>query len=375
MRREDKFGYGFLAGSVAVPLLIFVFFDSKIVAAILGGGLLAVGIMFLIFGHTHKEQTKGRTKMGTIMLFTMVGGIIGLSAGLFSGIAFVVTKKPTPAPPVEIGSEPKMKPDLPPSQSQPKSEPSHDEKEPAVALPRGETPRPPRPTVRPYDLSPERRLQFLKWLKPPQEANTIRVGCATWSERACVAAGQFAILFSEAGWNIDGNRVFRLEPQIPGDGVFIVSLPEPGPQLPPHLGRWHAMDLTEITLHLALMEMGLNANSGNDATLAAKITGVYFGPEPQALIAFDKHKQLFPTYLMKVVMEGKAIQARFAANNDPKAEMQDETKWTMQAESWLRTNLAESDARNFAASNGVEAKNKALLEIVTQLIPPTPPRK
>lgn len=94
MRREDKLGYGFMVGSIAVPLLIVVFFESKILAAGFGGGLLAIACLFLYFGHTHTEvEAVRRAPMATILLFTLCGVLIGGATSLFSGIAWVLTKK------------------------------------------------------------------------------------------------------------------------------------------------------------------------------------------------------------------------------------------------------------------------------------------
>jgi len=148
---------------------------------------------------------------------------------------------------------------------------------------------PPPPVVpRPYDLSGERREAFLKLLKPPARANALRIGCLAWDERACLAAGQFLILFSEAGWTIDGKRVFRMDETVPTLGVSITSLPEPGPPLPPHLGRWHVDNCSEVTLTTAFLAMGIQQNGSADASLARGITGVNFGPEPDALRTIDK---------------------------------------------------------------------------------------
>ncbi len=95
--------------------------------------------------------------------------------------------------------------------------------------------------VRPYDLTGQRRSGF---------KDILRIGCVSWSERACVAAGTFLIAFSEAGWKIDSNRVFRLDQNIPTEGISLcVSGPEkPIPNLPPHLGTWHKLDASETTI-------------------------------------------------------------------------------------------------------------------------------
>jgi len=93
MRREDKLGYGFMLGSIAVPILIVTFFDDKVTAAGFGGGLFAIFCLFLYFGHTHREAPSKRSAMATIGLFSLLGAIIGAFAGLSSGVAWVITNR------------------------------------------------------------------------------------------------------------------------------------------------------------------------------------------------------------------------------------------------------------------------------------------
>jgi hypothetical protein len=136
---------------------------------------------------------------------------------------------------------------------------------------------------RPYDLTGDRRKKFLELLSKEQAEprDTIRVGCTAWSEGSCVAAGQFLILFSEAGWKIDSDRVFRLEPTIPIDGMAMVSrLNGNLPKLPPHLGTWQKMDASQVTIYWAFEEMGIPVSSSSDPSLPNGTLGIYFGPEP-----------------------------------------------------------------------------------------------
>ncbi len=112
-------------------------------------------------------------------------------------------------------------------------------------------PKPEELAQRPYDLTGPRRKKFLELLGKAQSEprDTIRIGCISWSDAACVAAGKFLILFSEAGWTIDSNRVFRMEPTIPIDGMAMVSRidnVDGVPKLPPHLGTWQKMDASLI---------------------------------------------------------------------------------------------------------------------------------
>lgn len=140
----------------------------------------------------------------------------------------------------------------------------------------------------PYDLSGDRRLKFEEALKKQTGSRAvIRVGCTAWSEESCVAAGRFLIAFSEAGWKIDSNAVFRLEPNIPIEGVAIVTNdPKARAEaerlhLPPHEGTWHKMSPSEVTVYWALRGLNIPVNSSNDALLPKGTVGIYFGPEPR----------------------------------------------------------------------------------------------
>jgi len=137
-----------------------------------------------------------------------------------------------------------------------------------------------------YDLTGDRRAKFLELLKVPPDGqrDTIRIGCTGWSESSCVAAGKFLILFSEAGWAIDSDKVYRLEPSIPIDGIAIIARPdkaEIGDKLPPHLGRWHKMDPSHVRIYSAFSMMGIPVSGSSDPEMPIGTLGVYFGPEPQ----------------------------------------------------------------------------------------------
>jgi len=139
--------------------------------------------------------------------------------------------------------------------------------------------------LHPYDLTGNRRKEFVKWLGKSQKGNkdVLRIGCTSWSEASCVAAGKFLILFSEAGWSIDLNRVFRMEPQIPIDGMAMVSggeIPDFAKNLPPHLGFWKAMDPSQATIYQTFRHMKVPISFSTDASLPPNVLGIYFGPEP-----------------------------------------------------------------------------------------------
>src|ERR1700726_731732 len=136
--------------------------------------------------------------------------------------------------------------------------------------------------LHPYDLSSSRRTKFISLLKPGEgEHDTLRIGCIAWSDSSCVAAGKFLLLFSEAGWAIDSNRVFRAEPMVPTEGMAIVTRMEgEPPKLPPHLGTWEQMDASENTIWKAFREMGVPVSSSREGDLPVGTIEIYFGPEP-----------------------------------------------------------------------------------------------
>ena len=134
-----------------------------------------------------------------------------------------------------------------------------------------------------YQLTEEQRTLFRKQVSAqtaPRE--TLRIGCTDWSETSCVAAGRFLLLLSEAGWQIEGNKVFRLEPQIPIVGVAIATntpADEPKDPLPPHLGRWRLMDESHKTIYWAFHSLEIPVSGSTDDTLKNGVLGVHFGPE------------------------------------------------------------------------------------------------
>jgi hypothetical protein len=136
-----------------------------------------------------------------------------------------------------------------------------------------------------FELTEEKRSGFLKLLSAQTAPrDTLRIGCTSWSEASCVAAGTFLLLFSQAGWQIEDNKVFRLEPQIPIVGVAIVTRTpsdEPKEPLPPHLGRWRLMDESHKTIYWAFHSLSIPVNAGSDESLKDGTLGIYFGPEPK----------------------------------------------------------------------------------------------
>jgi len=141
------------------------------------------------------------------------------------------------------------------------------------------------PTAGMFELTEEKRNGFLKLLSAQTAPrDTVRIGCTSWSEKSCVAAGRFLLLLSEAGWQIEENKVFRMEPQIPIVGVAIATrtaADEPKEPLPPHLGRWRLMDESNKTIYWAFHSIDIPVGGATDNTLKEGTLGIYFGSEPQ----------------------------------------------------------------------------------------------
>jgi hypothetical protein len=146
---------------------------------------------------------------------------------------------------------------------------------------------PTRETARPvplnaYDLTGRRGELFLALLNTQLEPrDTLRVGCISWIAESCVAAGKFLLLFSQAGWKIDSNRVFRFDPAIPPEGVTIAAkAPRYTDNLPPHLGHWGIMDASQGTFWQTFVWMQIPVGASGDPDMPEGTIGVYFGPVP-----------------------------------------------------------------------------------------------
>ncbi len=134
-----------------------------------------------------------------------------------------------------------------------------------------------------YDLTGRRGQIFQALLNTQLEPrDTIRVGCIGWIEESCIAAGKFLLLFSQDGWKIDSNRVFRFDPGIPPEGMTIASkTPRYTDNLPPHLGHWGKMDASQVTFWQTFWWMQIPVGASGDPDMAEGTIGIYFGPEPK----------------------------------------------------------------------------------------------
>jgi hypothetical protein len=168
--------------------------------------------------------------------------------------------------------------------------------------------------LHPYGIT-GRRHEILKALLNTQlePRDTIRVGCIGWIEESCVAAASFLILFSEAGWKIDENRVFRLDTRIPIEGVNIESkTPRYTDNLPPHQGHWNRMDASQITFFMAFTWMQIPVHASGNPDMPERTTGVYFGSEPKNVNRrTDRQSQQQLAELFEMIL----IQAKANENN------------------------------------------------------------
>ncbi len=168
------------------------------------------------------------------------------------------------------------------------------------------------PPKKAYDLPPNRRDEFLQLLRAKQNEprDTLRIGCVRWSEASCRAAGQFLILFSEAGWTIDSDQVYEVEPAIPVDGISITTRSDETAnleKLPPHLGHWVRTRPSEVVINMAFTQMGVPVHSSRDPSLSPNTIGIYFGPEPST-IAAPAYKRAIRKRVVNFVSNGAGVE-------------------------------------------------------------------
>ena len=125
----------------------------------------------------------------------------------------------------------------------------------------------------PFELSDERREQFLKLLSAlTVPRDTIRIGCT--NDRSCVAAAKFLLLFREAGWQVEDNKVFRIKPEeVPITGVAIMTYVPANERI----GRWHLIDESHKTIYYAFRSIDIPTCGSRDDSLKQGTLGIYFG--------------------------------------------------------------------------------------------------
>jgi hypothetical protein len=204
-------------------------------------------------------------------LKTIVLALVLLLAAIALDRAFPMPKSAIAIPPREQPSNSQAAVVISPS-PQPQPKPAKESTPSPVPMP-----------LHVYDLTGRRGEIFLALLNTQLETrDTIRVGCIAWSEDSCIDAGKFLLVFSEAGWKIDSNKVFRLDPSVPPDGMTIASRqPRYTDNLPPHMGHWGAMDASQITYWTTFNWMQIPVGASGDPEMPEGTIGIYFGPEPR----------------------------------------------------------------------------------------------
>jgi len=97
VRREDKFGYGFLCVAIGVPYLIERFFNLSW-AIVFSVACVVTGSVFLFAGHRHKEtEVGGTTPRRKVCIGLMYFGAIGTLTILCSiGLVKIIPRTKTP---------------------------------------------------------------------------------------------------------------------------------------------------------------------------------------------------------------------------------------------------------------------------------------
>lgn len=113
-----------------------------------------------------------------------------------------------------------------------------------------------------------------------QERNRllVRIGCAPADEESCVIGGRFLDFFREAGWQVEGNEVQRVQLGKPEPGILIFA--HGGGELDPDdfkSGLWVLLGPSLTTIQAAFTEIGLATDVRADATIPDTTIGIYFG--------------------------------------------------------------------------------------------------
>ncbi|MFM0375004.1 hypothetical protein [Paraburkholderia aspalathi] len=164
-----------------------------------------------------------------------------------------------------------------------------------------------------YAVDGSRHDGYLELFRTGQfgQRDKLRIGCVEWSEASCVAAGNFLRLLSEAGWEIDSDTVFRMQPSVPVDGVSIAGRGDDLvglPKVPPHMGHWSRADVSQEVLIAAFKLMGGPVNFSSDPTLQPGTIGVYFGPKPKLEAPTKQGNEKARRELLSYVGSGMVVQ-------------------------------------------------------------------
>lgn len=129
-------------------------------------------------------------------------------------------------------------------------------------------------------LTAEQQAQFISRLEVQREPREkIRLGCAAFSEEACVLAGQFLKVFQEGGWAIQGNQVERVTLPKPLAGVALFKHGEgQHDSSNAKSGLWVEQTASLVTLRESFAKIGMEVDTQADAQMPKGIIGVFIGP-------------------------------------------------------------------------------------------------
>ncbi len=201
-----------------------------------------------------------------------------------------------------------------------------------------------------YAVDSSNRDRYLELFRTGQfgQRDKLRIGCVEWSEASCVAAGNFLRLLSEAGWEIDSDAVIRMQPSVPVEGVSIVSRGDDLvglPKVPPHMGHWSRLDISQEVLTAAFKLMGGLVNFSSDPTLQPGTTGVYFGPKPKLDVPIKQKDEKVRRELLSYVGSGMVIQ-RACSQQSVELCAGELFSWETSVSSFLRQQRFNSSAVN-----------------------------
>jgi hypothetical protein len=204
------------------------------------------------------------------------------------------------------------------------------------------------PASRAYDLGGARRSQYLDLLRvaPDMHVDTLRIGCTPASLEACSAAGDFATLFSEAGWNIEGNQVFPVKTTKPVKSVTIASRDIEAsalPQQPFYRGHLDTMDLSNQLLLSIFRMMDVSVHLSSDPDLPDNVLGIYFSADTDRYGTVSWSQAKLAHGLISLVKNGLVVKQ--LCSQEPVASCQaDAASWQAQVTSYLDDqNLTDSD--------------------------------
>jgi hypothetical protein len=206
----------------------------------------------------------------------------------------------------------------------------------------------PTPPVKAYELDAPRRAKFISLLQIPSDANfrRLRIGCVAWSETSCLTAGHFLKLFSEAGWQIEAGRVFKMEPSIPVDGLTIADRSDDVahlPQLPPHLGRWVQASVSQSVITAAFRFMDNPVKFSRDPSLSDGTLGIYFGTEPLAVSAMSVAQKAAREPLLTFIKSGEVLKHQCLSEQSSVC-FANYSSWTSSVNSHLKSNGFDQNA-------------------------------